>query len=227
MIIGKGMIAKAFNSYKNNKDILVFASGVSNSKELNKLEFEREKNLLLKSLEEYSEYTFIYFSTCSMYDESMINSYYVKHKLEMEGLISSTHKFFYIFRLPHVVGKATSPTIINYLYQKIKFNESFDLWINSSRNLIDVEDVFTIVKYIINKRIYLNETINIASSNSVKIMELIETLEKLLDKSANFKTLAKGSSYDIDISKIELICEKLGIVFNEEYSKKIISKYYS
>ena len=226
MIIGKGMIAKAFSSYENNKDILIFASGVSNSKELNKLEFEREKNLVLKSLEEYSEYTFVYFSTCSMYDESMINTNYVQHKMEMENLISSNHKSFYIFRLPQVVGKATSPTIINYLYQKINSDEYFDLWINSSRNLIDVEDVFTIANYLIKEKQYLNETINIASLNSVKIIELLKILEKILSKSAKFKSLEKGFTYEINISKIELVCEKLGIIFNEEYSKKIISKYY-
>ena len=33
MVIGNGMIANRFMSYKNDEDIIIFASGVSNSKD--------------------------------------------------------------------------------------------------------------------------------------------------------------------------------------------------
>ena len=33
MVIGNGLLAKEFNFYKNNEQIVIFASGVSNSKE--------------------------------------------------------------------------------------------------------------------------------------------------------------------------------------------------
>ncbi len=34
MIVGSGMVAKAFEDYARNESILIFASGVSNSKEI-------------------------------------------------------------------------------------------------------------------------------------------------------------------------------------------------
>ena len=71
MIIGKGMIAKAFDLYKKNQDIVIFASGVSNSLEENIKCFEREEALLKKTILENKSATFVYFSTCSIMDQSV------------------------------------------------------------------------------------------------------------------------------------------------------------
>ena len=63
MIIGNGLIANSFlDSDLNN--IIIFASGVSNSKEENLLEFDREKKLLLRIIYENFNKKIVYFSTC-------------------------------------------------------------------------------------------------------------------------------------------------------------------
>jgi hypothetical protein len=41
MVIGNGTVAKVFSEYCDNGDILIFASGVSNSKEKSEANFER------------------------------------------------------------------------------------------------------------------------------------------------------------------------------------------
>ena len=46
MVVGTGLLAKAFLEYENDDNIIVFASGVSNSKEISREEFDREKLLL-------------------------------------------------------------------------------------------------------------------------------------------------------------------------------------
>ena len=48
MVIGNGMVAKRFESYKTNDQFLIFASGVSNSKNINPAAYERELILLQK-----------------------------------------------------------------------------------------------------------------------------------------------------------------------------------
>ena len=45
MVIGNGLVASAFSKYKNDDDVIIFASGVSNSSTNKKEEFEREINL--------------------------------------------------------------------------------------------------------------------------------------------------------------------------------------
>ena len=81
MVIGNGMIAKRFSSYGDDKDILVFASGVSNSSSTGDVEYTREEALLSKAIQDNPHKTILYFSTCSIYDPSLQESMYVKHKL--------------------------------------------------------------------------------------------------------------------------------------------------
>ena len=47
MIIGQGMLAKRFEKYDND-NIVIFASGVSNSRETSKIMFEKERKLLIE-----------------------------------------------------------------------------------------------------------------------------------------------------------------------------------
>ena len=61
MVIGNGLIASAFERYKNNDDIIIFASGVSNSQETSELAFNREINLMKRYLN--LDKKLIYFST--------------------------------------------------------------------------------------------------------------------------------------------------------------------
>jgi hypothetical protein len=51
MIIGNGSLANIFiEKFKDDENIIIFASGVSSSKETRESEFNREKELLLKTL---------------------------------------------------------------------------------------------------------------------------------------------------------------------------------
>lgn len=46
MVVGGGQIAKAFSSYSDDCGVVIFASGVSDSREVNISEFDKEKSLL-------------------------------------------------------------------------------------------------------------------------------------------------------------------------------------
>lgn len=226
MIEGKGMIAKSFVKYENDKKVFIFASGVSNSQETNKEAFLREKSLLEKRLTEFSDSIFVYFSTCSIYDPSMQNSNYVQHKIEMEKIITQNSKSFYIFRLPQVVGKTNSPTLVNYLVNAITDEQFFNVWEGSTRNLIDVEDVFKIANFIIEKQIFLNQITNIASSKSYYIKEIVLLIENILGIKAKYSCIDRGLSYKIDTQKIYDITKELLIDFNDEYMSRIIRNNY-
>ncbi len=125
MIIGNGMMANAFEKYSNDNDIVIFASGVSNSKAKDKDAFHREESLLSKTIKENPEKTIVYFSTCSIYDDSVNKTAYVLHKKNMENLIYKLCQHFYIFRLPQVIGKTKSPTLVNFLFTALSTCFSF------------------------------------------------------------------------------------------------------
>jgi len=225
MIIGNGMMAKAFSHYEKNDAIVVYAKGVSNSQEKNILNFKRESSILASALQAHKDKIFIYFSTCSIYDSDEANSPYVLHKQKMENMVQDNNKNYYILRLPQVVGETSSPTLINFLSNKIINNESFDIWKKSYRNIIDADDVFRITDYLISNNILMNSVINIASSKSYNIVDLVHKIETLLDTKGTYKIIDKGSSYLIDISIVEKYFGHLSIVFDDTYINNLLEKY--
>ena len=64
MVVGTGSLANVFLSkFEKNNDVLIYASGVSDSTEKNKVNFDREKNLLINSIKNNPEKKLIYFSS--------------------------------------------------------------------------------------------------------------------------------------------------------------------
>ena len=48
MVVGSGLLANTFKSYSDNEDVIIFASGVSNSGCVDLEQFKRELNLVSK-----------------------------------------------------------------------------------------------------------------------------------------------------------------------------------
>ena len=86
------MMAKAFlrQDFGYFNEILVYCSGVSDSKASNPAAFHRER-LLLKEmlvLAAHAGQPLIYFGTCSIYDSLTNSSPYLEHKILLESLVS-------------------------------------------------------------------------------------------------------------------------------------------
>src|SRR5690554_2026187 len=141
MIVGNGLIANAFREYDRD-DVIFFASGVSNSLETDQAQFDREENLIRKTIEENPGKIFVYFSTCSIYDSSKNASFYVNHKLNMEHLVASDCEKYLIARVSNAVGKGGNPNLLmNYIYRSILNQTKITIHQNAKRNLIDIEDI--------------------------------------------------------------------------------------
>jgi nucleoside-diphosphate-sugar epimerase len=227
MVIGNGMIAKAFYHYKNNDDVLIFASGVANSKENDDREFTRELQALNHAIQNNNDKLIVYFSTCSILDKEASNSPYVLHKLNMEHHISSLHSHYLIFRLPQVIGRSQNrTTLVNYLYDKIINNEPFTIWQNAIRYLIDVEDVAKIVSHVIERKTFKNKILNIAAMPCF-VPDLVKHIEKITKKQASYSLEAKGSPFTIDSDETLRIAQDLNILCDDNYLERVLSKYYS
>jgi nucleoside-diphosphate-sugar epimerase len=226
MLVGTGMMAKAFSYFESIQDVIIFASGVSNSQENNNIAFQREEELVRCYLTQNNNVVFVYFSTCSIYDPAYKESRYVQHKLQIEAIIKRYQKEYIIFRLPQVVGKTTSSTLINFLFNAIKNNDKFEIWGKAYRNLIDCEEVFKICRYIIQSKLFINQTVNVASTIKIPVPKIVEIVEKVLNKKGNYSITDKGSDYDIELTDILPIIIKLGVEFDENYPERLIRKYY-
>jgi nucleoside-diphosphate-sugar epimerase len=228
MVIGNGMIAKKFDSYKNDQKFLIFASGVSNSKSTQEEAYSREINLLKNTIEKNREQTLVYFSTCSIYDPAEKDSRYIIHKKNIESIIQDSYTNYYIFRVSNLAGRSKNPnTVLNFFVYHILKGINFDLWTNAMRNLIDIDDMYKIVRDILKKEVYQNQIINIANPRSYTAIEIVNTIEDFFGIQANYIPIQKGSPFNIDISLIAPIIQNLDIHFGNDYLSNLLRKYYS
>lgn len=222
-IIGSGLIASAFYSVDLGEDLTVFASGVSNSKEQSKSEFLRESDLLRFWLQRSQR--LLYFSTCSVFDESLAVSSYVRHKIKMEELVLSKPSNT-IIRLPQVVGRCDNKnTLTNFIAENIYAGRSYDLYCGTLRNLIDISDVVTLAKYLFTgnpkKEIY-----SFAVPKYYRVERIVEVMEVILNKKSLHRSLLGTPNRYPDSDFVGEAIANKAIKFEEDYLETTLIKYY-
>ena len=227
MIVGSGLLARAFAPhFADNPDFVVFASGVSNSLENRREEFEREETLLREKIS-LPAARFIYFSSCGVNSVESDITPYMLHKKSMESLVLSVPHGL-VFRLPQVVGKTkNSHTLTNFLRDRINSREHFTVWARAERNLIDIDDIVKLVVAFAAVPPEGASVISIASLRSLQMPEIVRIFEKILGKEAFCSYVDKGAPMMIDTRLVQRLSVSLGIDLGGDYVERIISKYYS
>lgn len=222
MIIGNGIIANAVKSY-DRKDIVFFASGVSNSLETRTSEFEREFSLLKTVYENNREKKLIYFSTLSIHDQSKQNSPYVIHKKEIEEYIENNVDHYLILRIGNIVGKGGNPnTLFNFLKTQISNHNEFTLHLKARRLLLDIEDICRFVEF--QGLQAHNKTINFSFPYYYDLKEIIRAIEKETDKKGLYNEANEGDFYKVDFDEdiITFFSEKTPAGYLETLTRKYI-----
>ena len=227
MVIGNGMIANRFMNYKNDENIIIFASGVSNSKDKTEENFKREFTLLKQTIKDNPGKQLVYFSTCSIDDQDLKNAPYVVHKIEIEKFIKDNVAGYHIFRISNLAGVSNNPyTLLNFFVFNILHQHPFTIWKKASRNIIGIDDMFSLVNYFLQENDLSNAVINIANPGNYSVPYIITTIEEHLHKKGIYNEVERGDDYNIDISTIEPIITKLNIQFNDKYLDLLLKKYY-
>ena len=229
MIIWKWLMAKAFSSYEKDSNIIIFASWVSNSKCDNNIDFKREVDLLKKVLNSNKNKLLIYFSTCSIYDKSLTWSKYINHKIWIEKIIKNNkNNNFIIVRISNPVWYTNNNfTLLNYLINKINNKEKITILSYAKRNLIDIDDLFKIVSYIISNRLFINKVVNVANNNNNSIFEIMKWIEEITWKKWMYNIEKRWGEPNINLEEIKSIIKKCNINFNEDYLINLLNKYYN
>ncbi|SDE43445.1 NAD-dependent epimerase/dehydratase family protein [Riemerella columbipharyngis] len=225
MIIGNGLVASLFKDY-DREEVVFFASGVSNSLETDIHQFIREENLLRKTIAKNLNKTFIYFSTCSIYDSSKVDSPYVLHKLKIEQIVKDSCQSYLILRISNVVGKGGNPNLLmNYLVREVKSQRVINVHTKATRNLIDADDVRDATLFLLDKKLN-NIVVNIAYPENYTIIEILEILESYYNTKVSLDLLRKGSGYSIDTEFLEDFFNAKGSINKRKYLTQILKKFY-
>ena len=204
-------------------DFIIFASGVSDSKNTDSNSSNREEELITKTLLENTGLTFIYFS--SILTDTINNDYY-KHKLKMEELVKLKAEKYIIFRIPQIVGfLGNQNNLFNHLVNNVKTNTSNIVYSNVERSIVDIDDLKLIVDYCKDKTI--NEVINLSYIEKISILDLCNKiyLNFGIEPKITLKINPENQNWNIDNSKIikdALISLKINTL---NYTDKIIQKY--
>lgn len=165
MIVGRGDIAKVLGPV-DRKDLIFFASGVSNSRETRESEYKREVDLLL---EQDKSKKLVYFSSlCVFYSKSR----YASHKKHMEDLIKENFPKYIVLRLGNITWGNNTHTLINFFKHKIKKGEDFEVK-NTYRYLIDKDELLHWLKMIPEWNCEMNIT-----GKRMKVSAIIRDIKK-------------------------------------------------
>ena len=117
-IIGNGDIASVL---PEQDELLFFASGVSNSRETNEKEYEREIDLLFC---QDRESHLVYFGSLSIF---YADTRYTTHKKLMETIVKENFRRYTIIRLGNIAWGNNPNTIINSFRNQVKKGEELDI----------------------------------------------------------------------------------------------------
>jgi nucleoside-diphosphate-sugar epimerase len=226
MIVGSGMIANAFSEHADCDEVVIFASGVSNSKNISETLFEREILLLEEWIAKSEDKLFVYFSSCKHTNEQLSASLYELHKRKIERMIITKCNSFKIFRLPQVAGETKSPTFVRSIFDLVEQNQHFYLESLSTRNLVLITDVVNVVCFLLENKLYRNMITNIAARHSYAVIEIVKKIEKILGRDANYSLVNSGKTYDIDLSSLNNLNKNFRI-FDDNYLDHVLATYYS
>ena len=226
MIVGNGMIAEAFSSYRAQTAVKIFAAGVSRSRETRISEFDRERNLLSSHLDDFCG-CFIYFSSCSVHYLSAENPY-VRHKLLIETEIRNRADQYLIFRLPQLVGRSNNPnTLTNYFHERITRGEQFKVFANATRSLLDVEHAYGICDRLISNPIFRNSMIDVCLPYAVPVISIVQALERILQRPARYDVVPGGEPFFCPPNGLDTFYADLDIKCDASYVETVLRKYYS
>jgi len=228
MIIGNGLLAKSLKNY-DRPVVLFIAAGVSDSKCTDPSEFEREKKLVKKSVQDHLEKTIIFFSTFSINDPVMAESPYVKCKLELENYVLTHSSKCLVIRISNLVGEGGNPTnIFNFFFDRIVSGNRFTLWANSRRNLIMEQDFVKILNYIIDNELAekLNKILNIVNVQSYSVLDIITSIEQHTEKKAIYD-LVQIESVPQEVDEHSRKMFQLLQIDTDNYLRRILEKYFA
>ena len=228
MVVGRGMIARRFSDFADRDDVIIFASGVSNSKETQPEPYARERQLVEETLRQTTDRLFVYFSTASIADPFEQGSRYVQHKLELERLIAREARNYLLVRASNVVGGPGNPhTILNFFVERVRRGEPFTIWQHASRNLIDLDDVYRVVTHCITDSETWNKIILVANPHSVNPLAIVEAIEIHTGQRARYELLDKGTPFSMPADSVSTLLQAVGTDWQpEQYMTRLLQKYY-
>ncbi len=144
----------------------------------------------------------------------------------MESLLERLGGSWLVLRLPLAIGPShRSTTLAQFLHDRISAGEPFEVWANTIRYPIDVEDARRIAERIIADPGLWNRRIDVAL-RGYPVADFVRAMEAVVGKPARCTYVQKGAPYRFECPEMTPLAEDLGLDFGEEYLERVLRKYF-
>lgn len=236
-IIGHGIIAQGLDKLAQETNrAIIFASGVSNSSCDDQIEYDRECDLLYKTINhcKNNNLKLVYFSSAgAIYGNSDEEkdehsplfpiSLYGKNKVFFESIIIHSGVEYLIVRLPNVVGHKQNKSQLFSALVLQAISGKANIFQNATRDLIDIDDVCDILSDII-KKDYKNEIIILASGYSTPVLDIFSEIAQVLGKKSDVVLSPGGDKQLFNNGKLNYLVPGR-LKFSQDYYRHLIQKY--
>jgi nucleoside-diphosphate-sugar epimerase len=234
-VIGSGLLARAIASAaETGPDAIICASGVPDSQCTDESAFRRERALLhdLTGRARARDAVLVYFSGAPVYgrvsglrvetSDATPETPYGRHKLECENLVTDSGARHLVLRLPNVVGPGGHPRQLIPSLVGQALNGSVVVRIGATRDLLDVDDLVSIVDALLRRGIQ-NTILNVASGVSTPVPRLAEVIAETLGISPSVLSTEGGDSQEFSTAKVRGLLPEYPR-FEPEYPVNVLSR---
>ena len=234
-VIGSGLLARAIASAaETGPDAIICASGVPDSQCTDESAFRRERTLLhdLTGRARARDAVLVYFSGAPVYgrvsrlrvetSDATPETPYGRHKLECENLVADSGARHLVLRLPNVVGPGGNPRQLVPSLVAQTLNGSVVIKTDATRDLLDVEDLVSIVAALLRRGIH-NTILNVASGVSTSVPRLAEVIAETLGISPLVLSTAGGDNQEFSTAKVRALLPEYP-PFEPDYPVNILGR---
>jgi nucleoside-diphosphate-sugar epimerase len=226
MIFGEGMIALKIKSSLLFSDVHVIAKGVSDSSENNQLVYERQRKEItdiIDIIKSGNPMKTIYISSVFTNQKTL----YFEEKALIERLLKYHLSDLVIIRLTNVVGpKQNNKNIFRYFQRQILSNNVIDVNLNAVRNVIDVDDVVSIIHKLLMSGLVKTEY-NVGFMHNINASNLAMLIQNYYEKEGLVKLFSGEHSDNGVYEEIEFLEDffKGDFINVDYYLRHLLEKY--
>lgn len=226
IVEGSGFIAKSLKRESSLGNYVFYARGVSNAKELHADEFKRDETMLVEALSKYNDRNFVYFSTCSIYDQSLEKiSEYISHKTKMEELVLMRSNS-QIIRLPNLIGPGqNSHNLLGYYIDRLQSGTPVEIWTKTYRNFLYIGDLYRLLRMTLTNNAQEDPPIiSLARRDNTPVVDVYKKLKDLLGLSTKECYREFESNYHIPADFFWSKLSQSDPIFDKNYVNESLEK---
>jgi len=223
MLYGEGPIANRFAKFQSSQRYIIYIAPID--KELLVSQEEMKFKEILSNAN--SNQTIVYISAFQTIQELSEPNLCIHPKLNVEKILLDSGHDYVIMKLPELFFLDTTDIgLVKPLMLGLKNNKSINLT-DECANLIDIDDAYEIVNFLLKENLAVNKVVNIACPFNTSLVTLANDISTLFKNGLNFIGPIKNIKDSILTEEVSSAIKTLGINFDQNYNSRALKKYYS